>query len=146
MVSRSSLIAAARLSTPTGLPSNLSIMARSSRCIHMRKTRGIDIYHIDQSCSQPLIQMSVTIPPYRSAKSLTRIRCPLAIRGVPTASPAISLAPSSLDFNTEATCRPDNYLSQISNDYKTPDASIYSRNDPSGDKLSVQPAWWCQPV
>src|SRR4029453_17779794 len=99
IVSRSSPIAAARLSMPTGPPANLSRTVRSSflsiTSSPERSTSSI--------ASASIATSRVISPPARtSAKSRTRRNSRLTMRGVPRERRAISSAPAGGDFGKVA--------------------------------------------
>ena len=91
IVSRSSLMAAARLSTPTGPPSNFSITDKSNfLSITSRPMLSTSSIVSAESATTWLIVPSALT----SAKSRTLRKSLLTIRGVPRERIAISVAPS----------------------------------------------------
>ena len=91
MASVSSLMAAARAPTPTGPPSNLSMMVRRS----LRSTSSKPWSSTSSSAHASRATAAVMSPSARTcAKSRTRRSRRFAMRGVPRLRRAISAAPS----------------------------------------------------
>ena len=91
MVPRSSLIAAARLSTPTGPPSNFSMTVSSSLRSSMSKPSGSTSSMLSAASATSPLMMPAALT---SAKSRTRRSSRLAMRGVPRDRSAMRSAPS----------------------------------------------------